>query len=111
MTAGKVVDHSDMPKQTDGLVRGFQLWLNLPKEKKMIEPAYHDISADQIPCIKTKISSVKIISGEYQNTKGPGRPHTGFLYFDVNIIKTLAIKIKNNEGTAAASSKSSEAEI
>ena len=51
----------------------------------MMEPAYHDISADQIPCIKTKISSVKIISGEYQNTKGPGRPHTGFLYFDVNI--------------------------
>ena len=85
MTAGKGVIHSEMPKQTDGLVRGFQLWLNLPKEKKMIEPAYHDISADQIPCIKTKISSVKIISGEYQNTKGPGRPHTGFLYFDVNI--------------------------
>ena len=42
-----------------------------PSQRKMIEPAYHDISADQIPCIKTKISSVKIISGEYQNTKGP----------------------------------------
>ena len=33
MTAGKGVVHSEMPKQTDGLVRGFQLWLNLPKEK------------------------------------------------------------------------------
>ena len=34
MTAGKGVIHSEMPKQTNGLVRGFQLWLNLPKEKK-----------------------------------------------------------------------------
>ena len=37
MTAGRGVIHSEMPEQTDGLVRGFQLWLNLPKEKKMIK--------------------------------------------------------------------------
>ena len=35
MTAGKGVVHSEMPEQTEGLMRGFQLWLNLPKEKKM----------------------------------------------------------------------------
>ena len=43
MTAGRGIVHSEMPIQTDGLVRGFQLWLNLPKEKKMIDPAYQDI--------------------------------------------------------------------
>ena len=46
MTAGKGVIHSEMPEQTEGLVRGFQLWLNLPKEKKMIEPAYNDIPSE-----------------------------------------------------------------
>ena len=34
MTAGRGIIHSEMPIKTDGLVRGFQLWLNLPKEKK-----------------------------------------------------------------------------
>ena len=43
MTAGRGVIHSEMPEQTKGLVRGFQLWLNLPKELKMIKPAYRDI--------------------------------------------------------------------
>ena len=52
MTAGKGVIHSEMPEQTEGLVRGFQLWFNLPKEKKMIDPAYHDIQADQIPIVE-----------------------------------------------------------
>ena len=52
MTAGKGVIHSEMPEQTEGLVRGFQLWFNLPKEKKMIEPAYHDIQSDQIPVVE-----------------------------------------------------------
>ena len=49
MTAGRGVVHSEMPEQKEGLVRGFQLWLNLPKEKKMIEPSYYDIQANQIP--------------------------------------------------------------
>ena len=40
MTAGKGVIHSEMPEQTEGLVRGFQLWLNLPKEKKMIDRGF-----------------------------------------------------------------------
>ena len=39
MTAGRGVVHSEMPEQTEGLMRGFQLWLNLPKEKKMINPS------------------------------------------------------------------------
>ncbi len=49
MTAGRGVIHSEMPEQTEGLVRGFQLWLNLPKDKKMIDPAYNDIPAERIP--------------------------------------------------------------
>ena len=51
MTAGKGVVHSEMPEQKEGLVRGFQLWLNLPKKKKMIDPSYNDIQAKDIPVV------------------------------------------------------------
>ena len=93
MTAGKGVIHSEMPEQTAGLMRGFQLWLNLPKEKKMIEPAYHDIQADQIPSVPLIDGQVKVISGEYKSTIGPGRPHTGVLYLDVHLNKKCNISI------------------
>ena len=85
MTAGRGVIHSEMPEQTEGLVRGFQLWFNLPKEKKMIEPAYHDIQSDQIPVVEFEGGRVKVISGAFQGTTGPGRPHTGMMYLDIHL--------------------------
>jgi len=97
MTAGRGVVHSEMPEQSEGLMRGFQLWLNLPKEKKMIDPSYHDIQADKIPSVSLKNAKVKVISGEFQSTKGPGRPHTGVLYLDVHLNKSSSISIPINE--------------
>ena len=85
MTAGRGVIHSEMPEQTEGLVRGFQLWFNLPKEKKMIEPAYHDIQSYQIPFVEFEGRRVKVISGAFQGTTGPGRPHTGMMYLDIHL--------------------------
>ena len=77
MTAGKGVVHSEMPEQKEGLVRGFQLWLNLPKSKKMIDPYYHDIQAKEIPLINIVGGVVKVICGEFKGVYGPGKPHTG----------------------------------
>ena len=97
MTAGRGVVHSEMPEQSEGLMRGFQLWLNLPKEKKMIDPSYHDIQADKIPSVLLENAKVKVISGEFQSTEGPGRPHTGVLYLDVHLNKSSSISIPINE--------------
>ena len=83
MTAGRGVIHSEMPIQTEGLVWGFQLWLNLPKEKKMIEPAYNDIPADKIPIVNVPGGQVKIISGTFSGITGPGISYTGILYYDI----------------------------
>ena len=83
MTAGKGVIHSEMPEQTDGLSRGFQLWLNLPKKLKMIEPSYNDIPAESIPKINIPGGYIKVICGEINGMKGPGRAHTGVLYYDI----------------------------
>ena len=97
MTAGKGVIHSEMPEQTDGLIRGFQLWLNLPKEKKMISPKYNDIDVDEIPVVDFVNAKVKIISGELSGVHGPGKPHTGMLYFDIslNVGSDLILPIEN----------------
>ena len=85
MTAGRGIVHSEMPIQTDGLARGFQLWLNLPKEKKLTEPAYQDIHAEQIPILKEVFGTVKVISGEYNGTIGPGKSHTPVLIMDIRL--------------------------
>ena len=93
MTAGKGVIHSEMPEQTDGLSRGFQLWLNLPKKLKMIEPSYNDIPAESIPKINIPGGYIKVICGEINGMKGPGRAHTGLLYYDISLSPGNIIEI------------------
>ena len=49
MTAAHGIIHSEMPQQTEGRMRGFQLWINLPAREKMKPAAYRDIPAAEIP--------------------------------------------------------------
>ena len=89
----KGVIHSEMPEQTEGMMRGFQLWLNLPKKRKMIDP-YYKILANKIPNISIGGMDIKIISGLFNNIKGPGKSHTGFLYLDVSVNELSNINLK-----------------
>jgi len=98
MTAGRGIIHSEMPIQTDGLSRGFQLWLNLPKEKKMIEPAYQDIESEQIPIVKEKAGMVKVISGNFHGTVGPGQSHTPVLILDIQLLENSELTIPLTDG-------------
>lgn len=98
MTAGRGIVHSEMPIQTDGLARGFQLWLNLPKEKKMIEPAYQDIGSKQIPIVKEKAGTVKVISGNFHGTVGPGQSHTPVLILDIQLLENSELTIPLADG-------------
>ena len=98
MTAGRGIVHSEMPIQTDGLARGFQLWLNLPKEKKMIEPAYQDIESEQIPIVKEKAGTVKVISGNFHGTVGPGQSHTPVLILDIQLLENSELTIPLADG-------------
>src|SRR5579863_8965971 len=49
MTAGRGILHSEMPEQEQGLMQGFQLWVNLPAKDKMSAPRYQDIAPERIP--------------------------------------------------------------
>ncbi|WP_417793755.1 pirin family protein [Terasakiella pusilla] len=65
MTAGRGIIHSEMPEQTDGLMKGFQLWVNLPARHKMTEPRYQDIDPRDIPSKELDgIGTLKVIAGE-----------------------------------------------
>lgn len=65
MTAGRGIYHSEMPEQESGLLKGFQLWVNLPKKNKMAPPRYQEFSASQFTIEKRKDGGeIKVISGE-----------------------------------------------
>src|SRR5215510_14808507 len=64
MTAGRGVIHSEMPQQTEGRMRGFQLWINLPANEKMKPASYRDIPPSQIPSIELPGgANAKVIAG------------------------------------------------
>lgn len=64
MTAARGIIHSEMPQQEHGLMRGFQLWLNLPAKEKMKPASYRDIPSSQIPTVQNEQGVwVKVIAG------------------------------------------------
>lgn len=84
MTAGSGIIHSEMPAQESGLMRGFQLWINLPAEEKYCRPKYTDIKRTNIPIIKDENTTTKVIAGCYKNTQGPIASGTTNLdFFDI----------------------------
>ena len=73
MTAGSGIIHQEMPQgSAKGRMWGFQLWANLPKRDKMMGPRYQEVTAQQIPTVKTpEGATVRIISGKIGNVQGP----------------------------------------
>ena len=69
MTAGRGIVHSEMPEQEDGLMWGFQLWVNLPATDKMTAPRYQDIDPENIPVIDLPGgATVKVIAGIFSGS-------------------------------------------
>ena len=78
LTAGKGCNHTEMfpliNKEKDNPLELFQIWLNLPKKDKLVDPHYKMLWAEDIPIIESKdsngkISTIRLISGSYNNTK------------------------------------------
>lgn len=87
MTAGRGIVHSEMPEQQDGLLEGFQLWINLPGAHKMTAPGYQEYDQSRIPVESRPGSALRVICGETsQGTRGPvSQPLTDPLYLDVSL--------------------------
>jgi quercetin 2,3-dioxygenase len=88
MTAGRGIEHSEMPKQVDGLMSGFQLWVNLPADQKMATPRYQEYEPEQIPLEQRGDGSeVRVIAGTTsQGTTGPVHQIAAQpIYFDITL--------------------------
>jgi redox-sensitive bicupin YhaK (pirin superfamily) len=87
MTAARGIVHSEMPEQQDGLMQGFQLWINLPAREKMSEPRYKDIAAEDVPVASAGEGvKVKVIAGRYGDVRGPVAPEaTAPLFLDIEL--------------------------
>jgi redox-sensitive bicupin YhaK (pirin superfamily) len=87
MTAGSGLIHSELPEQEEGLMEGFQLWLNLPAKAKMCAPGYRDISPTSIPeHVDDAGVRVRVIAGESGGVAGAvQRPDTEPLFLDLHL--------------------------
>jgi len=87
MTAGRGVIHSELPEQEEGLMEGFQLWLNLPGARKMQAPWYRDFKAPELPRLRTaEGAEVTVIAGQSAGTAGAvQREVTEPLYLDIHL--------------------------
>jgi quercetin 2,3-dioxygenase len=74
MTAGSGIIHQEMPKPVNGRMGGFQLWVNLPRKHKMMDPRYREIRAADIPVVTLPGGvSVRVIAGTVAGVAGPVR--------------------------------------
>jgi redox-sensitive bicupin YhaK (pirin superfamily) len=75
-----------MPEQSEGRMRGFQLWMNLPAKDKMTAPNYQEFSGAALPVVEQAGVSVKVIAGQYESAVGPVRqPATDPIYMDIRL--------------------------
>lgn len=104
MTAGRGVIHEERPQMTEGLMRGFQLWINLPAKEKMKAAAYQNIEPEEVPILTlSNGSTIKAIAGtlslQGQTISGPiNSGSTQAIYLDIQIPadQTFTLPLANN---------------
>ena len=87
MTAGRGIVHSEFPEQEEGLMWGFQLWVNLPASDKMTAPRYQDIQGDSIPGVDVAEGvHARVIAGALGGVEGPiSAVATEPVYYDLTL--------------------------
>lgn len=72
MTSGRGILHEEMPQRgPNGVIYGFQLWVNLPAAQKMSQPRYQEVIAESIPAVEADGVRVRVVAGEYNGVRGP----------------------------------------
>ncbi len=98
MKAASGVIHSEMPQQTNGLMRGFQLWINLPARDKMSDPAYQEFSSAAIPEVALDAGRVRVLAGEFGGVRGVIEDSaTDVLYLDVSLAAAARFSLPLSE--------------
>ena len=98
MTAGRGIVHSELPEMIDGRLKGFQLWVNLPSEKKMMPPGYQDIAAEKISTASFEGGSARVIAGAYLGVEGAATAQIPIRLLDVRLEAGAAWRIDPADG-------------
>ena len=98
MTAGRGIIHSEMPEQSEGLLWGYQLWVNLPARLKMAPARYQDIPSEKIPEVVEEGRRVRVIAGAYGGARGAAETLTPVTYLDVHLEAGAAFSTPLAEG-------------
>ena len=85
MTAGKGIVHAEMPASKDEDSIGFQLWVNLPHEKKLTPAKYQEFRKEEIPVYQDDQKKVIVISGDYKEVQGKIKPESTAHFYDVHL--------------------------
>jgi len=103
MTSGSGILHEEMPKRgPEGRVRGFQLWVNLPKARKMDTPRYQEVTQDDIPTVELDGVKVRLVAGTFNGVDGPvGQIAAKPVYMDVSIPKGASFSVPVPAGHTA----------
>lgn len=103
MTAGSGIVHSEMPKPVNGQMGGFQLWVNLPRSHKMMDPRYQEITQTQVPIVSPNTGvTVRVIAGSAGGVTGPVRDIVADPeYLDVTMDRNAAFSQPVKEGYTA----------
>ena len=99
MTAGSGVIHQEMPKASEEMMHGLQLWVNLPAKNKMMWPRYRGILDSEVPVVKIPGGEVRVIAGAYKNETGPVRELVVDVeYLDIRLKKGNAMTHEAKKG-------------
>ena len=72
MTSGRGIMHEEMPQRNpNGIINGFQLWVNLPAAEKMSQPRYQEVTSDAIPLVEKSGLKLRLVAGEFEGVRGP----------------------------------------
>jgi redox-sensitive bicupin YhaK (pirin superfamily) len=103
MTAGKGVQHSEMfpliSKEKENPMELFQIWLNLPKKNKMVEPHFKMLWKEAIPNYKYtdakgKTTLVEVIAGQIADKKAASAPPDSWAADSTNEVAIWNIKME-----------------
>jgi len=102
MSAGSGILHEEMPETTEGKegIQGFQLWVNLPRDKKMLPPQYRDIKSSEVPVVTSDGVVTRVLGGSFGETTGPVAEVTvPVTYLDVSMEsnKSFSYRVKYDD--------------
>jgi quercetin 2,3-dioxygenase len=103
MSSGSGIMHQEMPKAKEGMFQGFQLWVNLPAQRKMSNPSYRGLTRKEIPVVRSDTgATVKVVAGKFDKVEGPVAGLTvDPTYLDVQLEADREFRLPTKRGYTA----------